>query len=390
MTSESDRPGELDRGPARVIPSDNPAAQLKPEVGLCLSGGGYRAMLFHLGGLLRLQELGILAKVDRISSVSGGSIVAGLLGLRWTQLGIRARNNNTDGLKELVVQPIRRLADRTLDTGSILVGLALPGTVGDRLETAYAKHLFGTATLQELPDHPRFVINATNVQSMALWRFSKPYMADYRVGMIKNPRVPLAKAVAASSAFPPVLSPVELDVEPSDFEPNSGTDLQREPFTSQVVLTDGGVYDNLGVETVWKRCRTVYVSDGGGKSPAEPEPKRDWVRHAARILFIIDNQVRSMRLRQIVTAYIDPQDEHDGAYWGIRTPVGEYGLADVLPCPLEQTEELAQVPTRLRRLDARLQERLINWGYAVCDAAIRRHNPALNPPVSFPYPTVGI
>jgi len=291
---------------------------------------------------------------------------------------------------EWVVQPIRRLADRTLDTGSILGGLALPGTVGDRLEAAYAKHLYGAATLQDFPDHPRFVINATNVQSMALWRFSKPYMADYRVGMIKNPRVALAKAVAASSAFPPVLSPVELDVDPNDFEPMSGTDLQREPFTSQVVLTDGGVYDNLGVETVWKRCRTVYVSDGGGKSPEEPEPKRDWIRHAARILFIIDNQVRSMRLRQIIAAFIDKQDEHDGAYWGIRTPIADYELSDALSCPLERTEELAQVPTRLRRIEATLQERLINWGYAVCDAALRRHDPTLAPPKGFPYPAARV
>ena len=60
----------------------------KPEEGiaLCLSGGGYRAMLFHLGALWRLNEAGLLPKIKRISSVSGGSIVAGLLGLLWKQL----------------------------------------------------------------------------------------------------------------------------------------------------------------------------------------------------------------------------------------------------------------------------------------------------------------
>jgi NTE family protein len=52
-------------------------------IALCLSGGGYRAMLFHVGALWRLNELGYLAKLDRISSVSGGSITAALLGLRW-------------------------------------------------------------------------------------------------------------------------------------------------------------------------------------------------------------------------------------------------------------------------------------------------------------------
>jgi len=81
MSGESDRPGEIDRGAARLIPGDDAATRLEPQAGLCLSGGGYRAMLFHLGSLLRLQETGILARVNRISSVSGGSIVAGLLAL---------------------------------------------------------------------------------------------------------------------------------------------------------------------------------------------------------------------------------------------------------------------------------------------------------------------
>ena len=58
---------------------------------------------------------------------------------------------------------------------------------------------------------------------------------------------PRARAVAASPAFPPVLSPLELRLNPNQFEPKSGQDLQRKPFTSRVFLTDGGVYDNLGL-----------------------------------------------------------------------------------------------------------------------------------------------
>src|SRR5579862_889675 len=51
-------------------------------IGLCLSGGGYRAALFHLGALRRLNELGILAKMSTISSVSGGSIISAHLATR--------------------------------------------------------------------------------------------------------------------------------------------------------------------------------------------------------------------------------------------------------------------------------------------------------------------
>src|SRR4029077_7132227 len=102
--------------------------------------------------------------------------------------------------------------------------------VSDRVARAYEEYLFGTATLQDLPDTPRFVINATNVQSGALWRFMKPYMRDYRVGEVPKPTVALSQAVAASSAFPPVLSPVELVLDPNAFTPNTGMDLQRPPF----------------------------------------------------------------------------------------------------------------------------------------------------------------
>jgi NTE family protein len=76
-----------------------------------------------------------------------------------------------------------------------------------------------------------------------------------------------------------------------------------QPFTSRVFLTDGGIYDNLGLETVWKRYDTVLVSDGGGKTEEEAEPKSDWARHAYRILNLIDHQVRSLRKRQVIAAY---------------------------------------------------------------------------------------
>jgi NTE family protein len=104
-----------------------------------------------------------------------------------------------------IVAPLRSLASETIDAEAIVLGIALPGRIGERIASAYDERLFHGATLQDLPDEPRFVINATNVQSGVLWRFMKPAMRDYRVGAIENPTVRLADAVAASSAFPPVL-----------------------------------------------------------------------------------------------------------------------------------------------------------------------------------------
>ena len=76
---------------------------------------------------------------------------------------------------------MRGLAAESIDVNSIVLGNALPGTVSDRIAAAYDEHVFKGATLQDLPDEPRFVIIPTNVQSGVLWRFMKPHMRDYRV-----------------------------------------------------------------------------------------------------------------------------------------------------------------------------------------------------------------
>jgi NTE family protein len=378
--------------PVKPLATDRPLSEPKPGTALCLSGGGYRAMLFHLGTLWRLNELGLMKGLAKISSVSGGSITAGMLGLRWNQLDFNAANKATN-LEQLVIDPIRSLAGTTIDTGSIITGILLPRrTVADEVAEAYREHLFGDSTLQDLPsdaEGPRFVINATNVQTKVLWRFSKPFMGDYRVGLIRNPRTELAVAVGASSAFPPFLSPATLTLDPADFDPTTKGDLQIEPYTSDVVLTDGGVYDNLGLETAWKSYDTILVSDGGGATSDEPKPKRDWFEHIYRVLGIINNQVGSLRKRQVVGSF--QLGLRKGAYWGMRTNILDYKLPTAMNCPHPQTMILAATATRLKKLDGALQERIINWGYAVSDAGIRAHvDPTQPPPSGFPYPAAGL
>jgi NTE family protein len=322
-----------------------------------------------------------------VSSVSGGSISAAVLGLAWNRLNVDAPADR-DRFEKHFVRPIRNLAGETIDAWGIVGGILLPGTISEKIQGSYRKHLFGDATLQDLVDKPRFVINSINVQSGVLWRFSKPYMRDYRVGEVRAPRISLAEAVAASSAFPPVLSPMIMELDPAMFTPNSGDDLQRDPYTRRVVLSDGGVYDNLGLETAWKRYDTILVSDAGGRLKPEEEPKEDWARHSYRVLNLIDNQVRSLRKRQVIQSYCD--NTRKGAYWGIRTKIANYQLTETLPCPQDRILALAETPTRLKRMDNNLQERLINWGYAVCDAAMRKHvDNSLNQG-EFPYPTTGI
>jgi NTE family protein len=371
--------------PVVAIPTDLPITKLEQASALCLSGGGFRAMLFHVGVLWRLYEANILQGIKRISSVSGGSITAGLLGLKWNRLSFQPANLQTDFVPEIVA-PLRALAGQTIDVKSVVLGALLPRKTSYHVARAYDATLFKGATLQHLPDEPRFVINATNMQSGVLWRFMKPYMRDYRVGKVPNPTVPLAQAVAASSAFPPILSPLELRLSEADFEQGSGMDLQRPPFTTNVILCDGGVYDNLGLETAWKQFQTILVSDAGGRFAPQPRPWSDWASQGYRVLNLIDSQVRALRKRQVIDSFTSLA--RTGAYWGIRTDIADYGLPDALPCPHDRTMQLAAIPTRLARLDDTTQERLINWGYAVCDAALRAHvDPALQPKPAFPYPS---
>src|SRR4051812_48222912 len=182
--------------PAQIDPQNEVIGERQQRLALALSGGGYRAMVFHVGALVRLNEVGLLAKLARVSSVSGGSITAGVLAVSWPELHFR------DGIAtnlEIVVERVRAMASTTIDMGAIIGGILLPGTISDRVAAAYDTVLFKGKKLSDLADErigvPRFVFNATNIQTAALWRFSKPYMGDYRVGLVPNPDVPLAIAV---------------------------------------------------------------------------------------------------------------------------------------------------------------------------------------------------
>jgi NTE family protein len=361
--------------------------ELREGIALCLSGGGYRAMLFHLGGLWRLNEAGYLPKLRRVSSVSGGSIVAAMLGLKWSRLAFDA-DGVAASFDAEIVDPIRKLARKTIDAGSILSGIFTPGSINDKVRRKYTE-LYGAATLQDLPadtEGPRFIINATNLQSGVLWRFSRPYMADYLVGRVNHPDVSLAEAVAASSAFPPVLSPATLEVDREAWDPGSKdwhlADLQK---TGKVYLSDGGVYDNLGLEAAIKSYKTLLVSNGGGALAPEKKINRDWLRHSVRVLQVIDRQVRSLRKQALIGAF--KKKTRDGAFWSIRGEVADYGLADPLPASPKKTARLAEIKTRLKKLSGKDQEELINWGYIMCDTALRKWvDPELDRPDALPYP----
>jgi NTE family protein len=96
-------------GATPILPAEEPLGGLTDGIALCLSGGGFRAMLYHAGALIRLNEFGLLGRISRVSSVSGGSITAGQLAFAWKELAwtddmVRIRSESLDSL---VVGPLR-------------------------------------------------------------------------------------------------------------------------------------------------------------------------------------------------------------------------------------------------------------------------------------------
>ncbi len=391
--------------PYELIATDERYPMPQEGIALCLSGGGYKAMLFHLGAVLRLNELGLLPKLARITSVSGGSLLAAYLGLRWKALKFDS-NGVAGNLDRLVARPIRRLASTTMDKPAILFRILGLRFTLNYMRLVLEARLFRLATMQALPDHPRFVITAANVQSGALFRFMKPRLRDWRVGDIPRSHVRLSFAVMASAAYPPYLSPMVLNLQPSSFAKESGYDLREKEFRRRIFLTDAGVYDNLGIETAWKKYDTVFISDAGFSPLPSARPSSGWYGHIVRVFELVAHQSRKLRKRQVIEslklrdsmreAGFQEQDplyrkfSRKGAYWGIRSDIKHYDLDSYFDVPLREAQRLSELPVRLARMSRSDQARLIDWGYTVCDAALRRHffkqgeAPASTPNGSFP------
>lgn len=355
------------------------AAKVDDVVGLCLSGGGYRAMLYHTGALVRLGELGVLQQLREIASVSGGSIAAAALALAWDHLRFRT-DGRAENLEETFVIPVIRMARVGIDVRAILIGMVPGCSAAGEVAKAYDRNLLRGATLQDLPDRPRFTFMATNLQTGSGWRFAKEYAADHRVGRIERPKLPLSQVVAASSAFPPFLSPVQLRFEPSTVRAMEGTDLHRRPFTESAILTDGGVYDNLGLERVWRRCRTILVSNAGRSAPELGRPTGRWMGQVVRSLNLAQQQAEDCRKR--ILFGVHNLGQRTVVYWSIDIPIGAYGVADSVGMTSEATMAVAGLRTRLNRFAATEVQLLLRAGYAGADASIRSRGLCVNAAVA--------
>ena len=338
-------------------------------------------MLYHVGALRRLNEFGLLSAVSRLSSVSGGSIVAATLGMAWSRLRFD-ESGVADNFVDLVQVPLFELAGHLLDVSSVLEGVRPLRGPARALSRRYARYLFGPATLQDLPQSPRFILNTTNLATGTLMRWSREYAADYRVGSMFGPTASLADVVAASSAFPPFLSPMKMRVTQPIVDHRTRMPVQAPPRC--LWLTDGGVYDNLGLQAV-ESFHTVLCSDGGAPLDYAGKPRSNWLSQSLRTAHVIDSQVRALRRRRLVAEFI--ANERLGALWTIATPVSNYGLPDAVPVADTVVSRLAGVPTRLAPVPVKVRKQLVNWGYVSADCGVRAYvEPSFSRPEGLPFP----
>lgn len=351
------------------------------NTGLSLSGGGFRATLFHLGAVRRLNEMAVLPEIGTISSVSGGSILAGVLAARWRVLDFQ--NGIATNFQEAIAEPIWQFCSRNVDMPAILLGL-IAGTW--KLEQSY-KQLVGNMELKDLPEQPTFIFNAAHIETGRNCTISRKGIHTWRLGDCSIPNLPIAKAIAASSACPPAFPPVILKIPANSFAKSDHADLfQRNDLKEKLSLTDGGAYDNLGFHAI-RNCKTILVSDAG--SPLRATHGRRWARQFnhrfMRPMETAVEQTRATRRTAIMDQLLSGRKT--GCLWDIRTGINDYPIQIPLPTRPEWNHYLSSVRTRLNAFTDPEKGRLINWGYLLCDLSMRSYyKKSESPPDSLPFP----
>lgn len=231
--------------------------------GLALSGGGSRAAAFHRGTLRGLIDVGLLPKIDTVSTVSGGSV----FGAVW--MAHRAKGGSDEDflafMRERLGAGFVLPTLRHASLGALRV--LLPGTHLTTLLGAYFDEvLCGGTRLAELPERPRLCINTTVLENAQVGKFTAEgfSVTSLKGDREKGGRFPLGVAAAASAAFPIGLAPIRLEIARWLGDVKLPETLKG---VTALHLSDGGVLENLGFQTLWKSHRlgtwNFIVSDAG-------------------------------------------------------------------------------------------------------------------------------
>ena len=378
--------------------------------GLALSGGGFRATLYAVGSLARLNEEGLLAELDTITAVSGGAIAAGYLMLKWSDLEFEPIEGGSGrvcatNFHTVIVEPLVAFCSCTiLSPRKGLYHLIHPrSSMVDGVRKQYECKLFGEVKLKDIPyspEAPEFIFYGTNLDTGVSIRIGKESVRDYHIGSANDHDITLAQAVSISSAFPPFLSPVHLDGSrwtwsDSEYQKLPEADIKR--LRNRLAVCDGGLYDNMGLEMLWKHggnkeYGTVFSCDAGAPFSA-PWNSRwrlfgNWLGKCLRMSDIMVNQQRALRKRMLTRNY--QAGEYRGAYWCIenRLDFGNYYSLFAIPEKLESYLHLKRLGTQLDAFSGDDNKKLVNWGYLHTDESIRCwYDSSIKQGLALPYPS---
>lgn len=283
------------------------------KIGLALSGGGYRAAAYHVGTLRSLYRMGILDKVDVISSVSGGSITAAYYAMHKDNfeefenaIKVKLRRGVLGwSIFILIIEAIalavlhgwlvslvinccglciwwKCVIIIVMSIAVLVIILLLLHKVwpsSSLIEKVYAKKFFDNKTLKDLPESPIIAMNATDVELNRQFTFSQVKIdaaEKYESGYFKNKEVPISLAVMASSAYP-MFAPVRIPRK-----------YISDKCAKTPILVDGGIYDNQGAHKLTEHgdyhANYIIVSDAGN---TEMNRKGTW--NIACLLFKVIN-----------------------------------------------------------------------------------------------------
>lgn len=346
------------------------------QISLALSGGGIRAMIFHLGVLRYLAEQESLEKISRISTVSGGSLLLGLVLKECDYVWPSSRQFISQFYPTLRSQ----LCTKSLQWGA-LRQLLRPWNwryflSRSNLLSKALHHEWGiSAKLSCLPEIPEWSINGTTAENGKRFRFKRDSIGDYILGYSVPGDLPLADALAVSAAFPGGFGPLSFETSRFQWKKRPAWDSSLESVVDveasyrRLHLYDGGVYDNLGLEPFFDTGRGVpkpqvnflLVSDAGAplKNGFPRFSLNPW--RLKRVADIASDQSRALRVRSLMN-YIE-QNTDNGAYVYIGMPAQAAYRIDGM--------EPSAFPTTLRRVTEMEFDCIAGHGYAVAFESLK-------------------
>ena len=274
------------------------------KIGISLSGGGIRATIFHLGVFQYLAERGLLSQVTRISSVSGASLCVALIfaknGNKWP--------SDQEYLGKVLFDIKQTICHNNIQAAALLRLPFSPQYWGNKaalIAQVMRDKWNVTGSLRDLPDSPCWEINCTTFETGKNFRFNKSRMGDYQIGYVEKPDFSIADAAAASAGFPILIGPLKLatgnyqwTAEPKD-----------KPGESIYYLWDGGVYDNLGLEALYKPDQGLaadadFLIVSNASASIAYLHRNGWssAKNLKRLLDIALDQIAALRSREIVAA----------------------------------------------------------------------------------------